>query len=733
MKLSVVLALAVTTSSAARAETSLEEYGAAARPAQDIREAQCDLDVQMKGAVVTVEQRQRFTNAAARSALAYNFDLPPGAVITSFGFRTDTGVVEQALPIVGPHETANVATRAMIGTDPAILFAQPEGSAAQYAIHVQPWLAGDQITLITRYMALAEVVGGALRFTLPPRNGVGALSACRGTLRAIAGPGASIGRIIVDGASTTARPAQFTLDTKPLVLEAQLAFAGTTPVVWTQTQALSAGHSASVITVATPPLRTQTPLHRRALIVVDTSRSMLLVGAQNVARVIRAVTGALPANSEVDAVLYDRTAKRVFDAWKPSTPDTTAQIEKALAARVPTNGSDLAAALRVAHAAIADGKAASTLVVVITDGVIGDVDSKELVGALDGKVSTVDVLGVLLDPARTRSPGEPALRGPVSLYGGSLVEVATEELDSALALVEDWLRPATVELSLAGAQLDIPTTIPAGAGFVRTTLHTTPATKFVLSGRGTAPIKIAPRPGPAAPVAALVLRGTFDSDAVDDDVLAKVRAAGARRFPYVSEGTSFAVLASASKVAQSRIAMVKGGGPYERIVEVADPRDSAPVSSGKAVVAPSAIAKDTLERLFRDQLQPKAYACYQRALGGDAKLAGTVHFTLHLGRGEVSQVQLAGLGNAQLDACLLDAAYVLTVPMPDFSVNADDQTLVRYPLTFTLGQDRPVIVLGDADSESPIDIDAVQGGVPVRKGPVKVDAKTPLGTMRPTK
>ena len=83
MKLSVVLALAVTTSSAARAETSLEEYGAAARPAQDIREAQCDLDVQMKGAVVTVEQRQRFTNASSRSALAYNFDLPPGAVITA--------------------------------------------------------------------------------------------------------------------------------------------------------------------------------------------------------------------------------------------------------------------------------------------------------------------------------------------------------------------------------------------------------------------------------------------------------------------------------------------------------------------------------------------------------------------------------------------------------------------------------------------------------------------------
>jgi len=45
-----------------------------------------------------------------------------------------------------------------------------------------------------------------------------------------------------------------------------------------------------------------------------------------------------------------------------------------------------------------------------------------------------------------------------------------------------------------------------------------------------------------------------------------------------------------------------------------------------------------------------------------------------------------------------------------------------------------VIVLGDADSQSPIDIDAVEGGVPARRRPVKVpDASTPLGGLRPSK
>lgn len=730
MKLAAAVVLVVAGVSAVSAETSLEEYGPSPlRPAQDVREAQCDLDVQMKGAVVTVEQRQRFTKGSSRSALAYNFDLPAGAVITSFALRWDHGAFEQALPIVGAHETVDASARKVLGADPAMLFARPEGSASQYSIHVQPWIDGGQITWILRYTALAEIVSGALRFSLPARSGIGAMTACRGTLRAVSGPGARVARILVDGASTTARPAAFVLDTKPVTLDAQLAFAGKTPVVWTQTETLSAGYSASVVTVATPPLRTQTPLHRRALLVVDTSRSMELVGKQNVSKVIRAVTAALPANIEIDAILYDRSAKRVFDAWKPVTTEATALIEKSLSLRAATNGSDLSAALRVARTAIDDGRAASTLVVVITDGVIGDVAGADLTSALDSKPSTVDVLAVLLDPARTTSPGATAIRAPVSLYGGSFVEVPTSELDTALAVVDDWLRPATVELSFGTSKIEVPTTVPAGAGFVRTTITRSPS-KLVLTGRAEKSIQVRPRPGPATPVAALVLANTIDAD---PDAMMKVREMAAQKAPYVSEGTSLAVLSFSSKISKNRTAMVKGGGPYERIVEVHDPVDSAPISSGKVRLAPSAIAKDTLERLFRDQLQPRAFACYQRALGTAPKLAGTVHFTLHLGRGEITQVSLAGLGNARLDACLLDAAYVLNVPMPDFSVNADDQTIARYPLTFTLGQDRPIIVLGDADSESPIDIDAVEGGVPVRKGPIKVDAKTPLGTMRPTK
>jgi hypothetical protein len=41
-------------------------------------------------------------------------------------------------------------------------------------------------------------------------------------------------------------------------------------------------------------------------------------------------------------------------------------------------------------------------------------------------------------------------------------------------------------------------------------------------------------------------------------------------------------------------------------------------------------------------------------------------------------------------------------------------------------------VLGDADSTSPLDIDAIERGVPGKPGRVKVNAATPLGNLRPT-
>lgn len=742
MKLAALGAVLVSTVTA-RAETAFDEYSetVSRRPAQQLVEAACDLDIQVRGAVATFEARHRIVNPGPGAlASSYHFDLPRGATLTGFSLRAGTGT-EQALAVPGEITVIDADARPVFGVDPAFVEAMPPGSPSQYVLRLQPLNEEREATITLRYTALAELRAGALRLVIPGRPGTGKLAACRGSIRAVAGPGATVGAIRVGGAEAGTRgAASFVIDTRPVVVDADLVFAGREPVLWTQTEALPDGWSATVVTVAAPAVRATPPRLRRALFVIDGSRSMELVGRQNTTQVIRKIAAALPVNTAIEAIIYDRTPKRVLGAWKTSDAQTLAAIERELTTRAASNGSDLAGAFRLAHTAIDDNSRDTTMVIVISDGVLGDVDGQALTRALDAKASTVDVLAVVLDPARTQSPGAGALGFPVNLHGGAFVEVNVSDLDDALDAVEEWLRPAWLELALGS--VTIPASVRAGSGFTRTLLHRGAGKKLVLTGHGEAPIKIAGRSAPRAPVATLVLADPAlaeafvvapEPSAVDLDRGAKARTRALAQHPYARAGLAFALLSTTGKVAKNRLAVVKGGGPYERIVDVFDPPEPLLVTQGTTTLPqPSAIARITLERLFRDQLQPKAYACYQRALGLAPKLAGTVHFDFRLGRGEVTSVGLAGLGDAQLDACLLDAAYQLTLPLPDFEVNADDQTIARYPLTFAVSESRPQVVLGDADSTSPLDIDAIQGGVPGKRGPVKVDAKSPLGGMRPS-
>lgn len=740
MKLAAAVALLLATPTA-WAETSLYEYGPSqrAQPASQLFEAACDLEVELRGALAQVTVRQRIVNAGRDELAArYEFDLPRGAAITRFSYKGERGV-EQALPIPGAFSSTNLDTRPMVGVDPALLVAQGPDAGAQYLLRVQPIGADREVLLTTQYTAVGEIRGGAIRFVLPGRSHRGKLTACHGTVRASAGPGARIAGLSVAGIVTARPTATFVVDDADVEIDAALEIAGRQPVVWTQSQPLVDGWTATLVTAAAPTLKTITPQARRALFVIDTSRSMELVGRTNVGRLVARIASALPAGTEIEGVVYDRTADRVFGAWKPGGPTTIAELQAAVTKRPPRNGTSLPTAFALANKAITDGARAQTLVVVVSDGVLGETSGSELTRALDLKTSTVDVLAVVLDPGATKSPDAEALRSPVNLYGGSFVELGVSELDSALELVDSWLRPAWLELAMGS--LEIPATLHAGGGFTRTVIHRGNPANLVLRGHGDTTIKIAPRPGPAAPIAAVALaaldpdRPAFvDHPAPDDSDLErgatlakKARAA----VPFVREDLAFAVLSAQGKVAASRKEMVRGGGPYERVTLLPD---QDPLDTGTrlraAPLSASAISKITLERLFRDQLQPKAYACYQRALGIDPKLAGTVMFDLRMGRGEVTQATATGLVSPTFEACLLDAAYGLEVPFPDFTKNADDQTIAHYPLTFNISDARPVIILGDADSASPIDIDAVPGGVPVK---VRPNAATPLGDLRPGK
>jgi hypothetical protein len=736
--------------SVAHARGAFDEYGpgTSQRPAELLQEAACELDVELRGAVAVVELRQRIANpGAAPMAASLEQELPAGAQVIGLSLREGRGAAAAALPVDATSPSIRGDAPGIDGVDPAFGVRLPGGG---FHVILQPIAAGRDVWVTTRYVAPAQPRGGGLRLVLPGRAGAagtagaaGAASpaACKGTVRAAPGPGATVRGIRVGGAAPAGGgTAPIALGAQDVAIEVELAIAGAQPIAWVQTQPLADGWSASLVTVL-GPAQGKAASGRRVVFVIDGSRSMDLVGRQNVVKLVHRVGAALPAGSEVEAIVYDRQAARVFGELRPATAQNLAALEAVVGQRAARNGSDLPGALALAHQVI-DGGRGQAMLILITDGVMGDVDGPALVRALDARTSAVDVHAIVLDPARTTSPGGAALRAPINVYGGAYVEVAADELDDALAAVDEWLRPAWLELALGGHA--IPSEVRAGGGFARAILHRG-APRFSLTGHGDARFAIAPAAAPAAPVAALALAGASAADFAGsaeptdaDLVLARPALESARAaHPFAGAGRALAVLASGGRVAKSRREVVAGGGRYERVIAVDDPTPSLAAAAPAAPAAgPSAIARDTLERMFRDQLQPKAYVCYQRALGRDARLAGTVYFQLRMGRGEVTEATLTGIGDPQLEACLLDAAYQMTPPLPDFSVNADDQTIASYPLTLQRQAERAVIVLGDADSQSPIDIDAVEPGVPGRPRPRKAvkppDASTPLGGLRPS-
>ncbi|HEY4055626.1 MAG TPA: VWA domain-containing protein, partial [Kofleriaceae bacterium] len=581
------------------------------------------------------------------------------------------------------------------------------------------------IDVMIRYVAAAQIRHGSLQLVLPAREDSKTPS-CHGTLRATLGPGATLAKFTVDGRDATldaAHRPQFDVDTNDTRIAAELSFAGTQPLVWTQSQPLRTGQ-ATLVTVIAPPLRQQTST-RRTLFVIDGSRSMDLVGKERVRKILHAVASALPAQSSVDAIIYDRTATRVngdFGAMSAGRLDT---IENAIVNHVPSNGSNLAGALALAHTAL-DNSRDPSLVVVISDGVIGTSDGQTLVDALALPEANVDVLSVIVDPARTTSPGAAVMHTSVTLLGGSEVEVSTDGLDLALAEIDSWLRPSYTAVELRNIPNDVPTTLLSGTGFTTAFVHTTPAAISLEAHMSTQakPINVTARGLPSAPVGALAL--------APRDILDK-------KAPYLSELQAFAVLGDGGELSKKRASLIASGLTYERIITTYDSvMPKARTTASVAQPTPSAIDEMSVRLLLRQQFAQKAYACYERALGKNNTLAGTMNFTFTMGRGEISTVEMDGIADADFQTCLADAAYAMSIPFPDFSVNADDQTVAHYPIVFHLADHKAVASAGDADSSSPIDIDAIKGGVPdsAKRKPLTLtnkDVNTPLGSIRPTR
>ncbi len=736
----------------ARAEAMLEESfpGGARRTAALVYEASCDLDVTLRGAIAEIELRQRFVHPGTAGVGAdgvpdderttplgvmYRFDAPRDAVITGFSIRAG-GTTETALALPADAPASIAVPGSAIPADPGrLVWVGPD----TYEVRLQPILPEREVITTTRMTAVASIEGGAIRLRIPSRASTRRLASCRGSVAALGGSGVSVGAVRVDGVPAPGRTrGAFTIEDKPVVIEAGVTVAGNDPVAWLQTEKLADGWFASALTVIAPIRRVAPTLPRRAVFVIDGSRSMELVGRHHTAHVVSSVASALPAGSRIEAVFYDHAARRLFGELRLVSPDSIAAITREVMSRPSTNGSNLRAALAETRSIASDATRELTQVIVLSDGLLGDVLGSDLVAALDGTPSAVDVLSVQLVPPNADRVSTAAMRAPVTAAGGNFVEIRIGIDDEAFASLAEWLRPGWTSIH-AGDEVETPWSLRAGSGFVRTWIHRGTAAKRTVSGEGASSFAIRPRPAPRASVASLAL-AREPGHPLADSSTGSGRPDGARSrseavHPYASPKRALAVLATTGRAAKHRARMIKAGGPYEPIVEIREPDPQPPDAvATPAAQRPSAIDGQALRLLLRQQVQPKAYACYQRALGKTPTLTGTVRYSMHVARGEVTHVAIAGLGHAELDACLLEAGHALTLALPDLARNADDQAIVHYPIELVVADKKPIVILGDADSIAPLDIDGIEGGVPGRApGGFHPDTKTPLGDLRPSK
>lgn len=687
MRLGLVLLLVSTT---AAADPMLSEWNAGTRlrPAEELQLGTCAIDATFRGAMVELELRQQIKNPGpSELAAAYEIELPQAAALIGVAVDRQTSI---GVPVNPPKDL--VDDPSVLGADPAIsMRVSTEQGRSRYRAILSP--IHREVTLALRWTQTAEISDGALHTKLLGRMDG---SSCVVATRVLPGPGV-----------TAKTPPLFTITSVDATIDVPITVAGKQPVAWLQQADLGEGQLAQALTVIAPAVRADTG-PQRVLFVIDTSRSMELVGRGNVRKLVAAIAHALPKGSTVEAILYDHTAERVWKAWQPNADG----LDEALAKHAALNGSDLAGALALAKQAIAE-PGPRAIVIAIGDGMIGD----------SAVLDKVEVHAIVLDPHGMRAPDN-ALRKLVATNGGSYVEVSVDDLDQAITGVASWLRPAWQDLAIAG--WNVPTEVRAGTGFTLTRVAQKPSA-MTLTARGESKVSARISTLPAAPIAQLVLAPLDDDDFGTGDGGEKARAKLARRFPAADDEHDLAVLSTQGRIATQRRSLIASGGSYTRAIDLPDPGFVPSIHIGTTTVSGgSALDRTIIRRLLVDQLQPHSYSCYARSLGRLVTLAGTATFTLELARGEVSHVTVAGFADhPDFAACLVEAAYGMAPPLPTPGYNTDDRSVVSYALTFSIRDKQPSVAAG-ADAQTSTTTPAAK-----TERTLEVDPSTALGGLRP--
>jgi hypothetical protein len=621
-----------------------------------------------------------------------DLDLPEGAALVDWGVRSAGRAVKltaTAEAVARPGYARTLSSHQLVPAP-----GQPD-DAARVRVHLAPLAAAGRVLLRYRYTAPAVCVDGrfVLRLPAPLEENPSAAqvmvrfddlpASARLSEASVAGVPV---RIQSNGRASVVRataPARAAWEVSYRLREPKAASLGQLGAARAVGRVL--GTSRTVEALAVGLCRPQRPPTEQppgeVMLLIDRSRSVGMGGMSSQRALVRALLEALPPAQRFNAILFGRTATRVFPLPRAATREALDALDAAVDPNQLENGTDLVAAL--GHAAnwvkggTSLGGGASRLLVIVSDGALPESQTAE---RLAGALASVDpgaglrVLVLLVRPAADEPVSADAvarLDRLVGRLGGVVRVLAAEDLRgvvrSALAALAQGGDLFNVRIQ-GRATRDLAAGVAPGMGFVRAF---------------TSPVGHGPHPNLAAEYLGATIRASASAASVAVEWLQ----------PLVDIQPPRTWAGSLSEVAVYVDAVVPRPQPAADVRGQMDP-----------LVLRNALALAFL---------PRARACYlsrRVANGVDLALRGRLRLELQLERGELEDaiVRRSSLDRPEIERCVQQAAFQVDYPRP---MSRDALTVAAVNLVF-----RP-----RTPEESPPDASMFDREIDLILGPVTFD------------
>ncbi len=641
----------------------------------------------------------------------FEFELPRAAVIRSLQIRArgksvraitvDAEAAIQPLPGRG-GTNADLGLLREIGARDAL---------SRYQLVLHPVTKSSPLSVQISWSHLTVIEGDRVSVRLPQRAKNPKIPGTEFRARAIGSRGLRLKDLRINGIAAGSKEVAVDQSKYGVAVQARIETSGRAPMLLEAVATPLAANTWSLSIGAVSPSVTLDSQFDSVVIAVDVSRSMTRPGLDIAKRVALEIAEQM-RGANIEVVLFDRNARRLFGAPKRLTRQARERIGEAIDAAPLANGSDLRAGIHAAanalHFEAKTNTKSSALVVVSDNHAPRALDRDALRAALGDKLfKTVRVFSVVVG-----GEGVPnrAIREVVLQTGGRWFAIhaaggarrIAKGLGTGSAL-------GALKLKVDGAPaagLSAPSQLARGSGFMASTVWsaaTAPrsiAVEGIRAGKKERFVARITSGRPAHPGAAFALRASAPDSIeligkrADMGSRERVLAAAGHKAGLVSRYHSLVIPDPSSRFAKERLAFARKWGTelYRRAPSPAEqnglgldrfttpmPSSSNGVRVRRRARSSGDLDKSTLGREIRSQLFRPVRHCYERSLRRNRKLAGTARVRFEILESEVVSAEVTAANGipAAMSDCILDAAYTLNVPAA--SNDSGTTYLVTYP------------------------------------------------------